>query len=236
VSLLPGDRIPGRVAVVLTSPAEAPRIQHPRVLGVAPNSDRAALLAAVNEALGGPDEEGELIVGIDPGPRPGYAVISSSTCLVQGSLEGPEESASLGRHLHRRFPERPLRFRVGSGDRISRTRIVNALWGLRRPIELVDEAGTTPRGHRRPRDALAARRIAGTSGRLVEGPSPLILTEGEISNVQRLSRETSGGHYTISRALAARVLEGELTLIEALEEGRRRPSRPPRVAPPGEPS
>ncbi len=231
ISLLPGDRIPANIAIVLTSPSEVGGIRHPHVVGVPPDSDRASLVAAVTEAIGATEPTGELVVGIDPGPRPGYAVVSNSTCLIQGSLDAPEAAAELGRHLRRRFPERLLLFRVGSGDPLSRTRIVNALWPLRRPIELVDESGTTPRGHRRPRDPVAARHIARTPGRKVEGPSPLRITPGEIANVQRLSRETSGGHLTISRALASRVLEGELTLLQAVEEGRRRNPQPPRLPP-----
>lgn len=237
ISLLPGDRIPDGVALVLTSPEEAPSISHPNVISVPPNLHRESLLAAVAGALGGERPAPELIVGIDPGPRPGYAVLSHSTCLVEGSLSGPEEAADLGRHLHRRFPDRSFRFRVGSGEHNSCARVVNALWELRRPIELVDESGTTPRGHRRPRDALAARRIAATPGRLIDAPAPIRITPGEIANVQRLSRESSGGHFTISRALASRVLEGELTLGQAVEEGRRRyrqPS-PELLANPGQP-
>ena len=222
VSLLPGDRIPERVAVVLTSPAEADRIQHPHVVAVPPNPHRASLIAVIAEALGSEDPRSELIVGIDPGPRPGFAVLSGSSSLVHGSLESPEEVLTLGRHLHHRFPDRSIRFRVGRGDLVSYPRVVNALWELRRPIELVDESGTTPRGHRRPRDPLAARRIATTPGRAVEAPAPIHITPGEIANLQRLSRESSGGHFTISRAVASRVLEGQLSLTQAVEEGRRR--------------
>lgn len=221
VSLWPGDRIPDRVGLILTSPGEAARIAHPHVLGVEADGDRASLRAAVAGALERPDGTGELIVGIDPGPRPGFAVLAGPTCLVEGTLGRPEEAAELGEHLVERFPGRPLRFRVGSGDRTSRTRIVNALWGLHRPIEMVNERGTTPRGHRRPRDPVSARRIAGSPGRPVEGPSPLHVTEGEVANLQRLSREDSGGRYTIPRALANRVLLGQLTLSEAIAaEGR----------------
>lgn len=222
VSVVPGERIPERVAVVLTSAAEAPTIRHPRVLAVPSNLHRESLLAAVAGAFEHPDQGGEIVVGIDPGPRPGYAVLSDGSVLVEGSLDAPESVVDLGRHLHRRFPDRPIRFRVGSGDHNSGTRIVNALWNLKRPIELVDESGTTPRGHRRPRDAVAARRIAGHSGRPVAGPSALRITRGEIANLQRLSRESSNGELTISRTLATRVLGGELTLPQAIEAGRRR--------------
>lgn len=222
LSLLPGLRIPSHVVVVLTTPAEAPGVQHPHVLSIAPPWDRTSLLAAVNERLEGGPPNVELVVGIDPGPRPGYAVLSGQLCLVRGALEAPEAVGVLARRLGHQFPDRHLRFRVGSGDRASRTRIVAALWGVGGPIELVDENGTSPHGRRRPRDAVAARRIAELAGRPVGGMPSAYVTAGEISNVQRNSREVSGGDFTISRHEANRVLVGELTLAQAVTEGRRR--------------
>jgi hypothetical protein len=222
VSLLPGQRIPGRASVVLTSPSEVALIHHPRVLAVPEDGDRAALLVAVEGGLVAEDGQGELVVGIDPGPRPGYAVLSGGRPLSSGSLESPEAAGQFGTHLHRRFPDRPIRFRVGDGDRIARNRIVNALSPLRRPIEVVNEEGTTPRGHRRPRDLAAATAIAASPGRLVHGHLPLTITPGDIRNLQRLSREGSGGRFTISARIAEGVLRGELTLGDALADGRRR--------------
>ncbi|MCI4361343.1 MAG: hypothetical protein L3J91_06520, partial [Thermoplasmata archaeon] len=172
------------------------------------------------------DASEDLVVGIDPGPRPGYAILEGPRVIGQGIVESPEEVARLGSHLRRRFPTRAIRFRVGSGDRLSRDRIVNALLPLRRPIEVVDEHRTTPRGQRRPRDAIAARAIASSSGRRVHGRALLTITPGEVANLQRLSREGSGGQFTIPRQLAEGVLRGELTLTEALAEGSRRYSHP----------
>jgi hypothetical protein len=234
VSVVPGDRIPSQAAVVLTSPAEAGRIGHSRVLPVKRDGDRTALWAAVTHALHAGHAYSELLVGIDPGPRPGYAVLSEDRCLAEGVLDAPEAAAQLGHHLARRFPSHDLRFRVGSGDRVSRDRVVNALWPLRHPVELVDETGTTPRGHRRPRDAIAARAIAGARGRPVRGPVTLSITPGDIANLQRLSREGSRGKFTIPREEADRVLRGELTLPEALARGEQRYLKgrgPPRPSP-----
>jgi hypothetical protein len=222
LSLLPGDRIPERVAVVLTSVAESARIRHPAVIPVTINPDRASVLAAVAHAYGRGDPRGELVLGIDPGPRPGYALLAEHRCLIEGSLPAPEGARDLARELARRFPERDLRIRVGSGDQICRHRIVKALWELGRPIELVDEHGTTPRGPREGRDPIAARRIAAGRGPVLREPTPMHITPGAISDLQRQSRESSGGHLTISRALASRVLGGELTLAQALEQGRAR--------------
>jgi hypothetical protein len=218
VSLLPGERIPDRVAVVLTSADEQELIDHPHVFAVVEGSDRRALGAAIAQALGPGDPDEELVVGIDPGPRPGYAIVSGPSCIGQGILEGPEAVGALASQLRHRFPGRALRFRVGAGDPPARNRIVNSLTVRFRAVELVDESGTTPRGHRRPRDAEAARSIAQTPGVVVHERLEGTFTSGEISNLQRLSREGSGGRVTISRSSAHRVLRGELSLAEAVDQ------------------
>lgn len=220
VSLLPGARIPERTAAVLTSPAEAPGISHPQVLAVAPGAERAALLATIRIVLLARDPAGELTVGVDPGPSPGFAVVDDSGEVAEGTLAAPESIAELAAQLADRFPARRFRYRVGGGDRLSRIRIVNALWSVTQRIELVDETGTSRRGMRGDRDAAAARRIARIPGPLVRGPSGLDIRPGEIANLQRLSRISSGGSHTIPRTLAVRVLEGSLSLAEAVEASR----------------
>jgi len=225
ISLFPGDRIPDQVAAVLTSHREAPLISHANVLPVGEPLDRRSLAAAVRHALESADAAEAIIVGIDPGPRPGYSILAGATLLGEGELEAPESAGTLAGHLRHRFPSRPVLFRVGKGDPPARNRIVNSLLDHQRSVELVDEEGTTPRGHRRPRDAAAARSIARSRGRPVREPMPLTVTPGDIANLQRLSREGSGGRLTISRSSAHRVLQGEITLAEAVAEAMARPHR-----------
>jgi len=238
ISLLPGERIPDQVAVVLTSSSEAPFISHANVLAVAEAADRRSLAAAVRHALEAADPTEAIIVGIDPGPRPGYSVLAGSTILAEGELDSPESAGAFAGQLRHRFPSRPVLFRVGRGDPPARNRIVKSLLEHHRSIELVDEEGTTPRGRRRPKDAAAARAIARLAGRPVHEQLPAAVTPGEIANLQRLSREGSGGRLTISRSSAHRVLEGEITLAEAVAEAMSRPRRPrasPEGGPPREP-
>jgi len=233
VSLLPGERIPDSVAVVLTSFEESREIDHPRVLSVAEGGDRRALGAAIAHALGPADTSGELVVGLDPGPRPGYAILSAGISLGEGNLDSPEAVGTLAVQIRHRFPSRHVLYRVGSGDPPARNRIVNALLERQRSVELVDENGTTPHGRRRPRDALAARRIGSAHGSPIRQPMVAAITAGEIANVQRLSREGSGGRVTISRSSAHRVLRGELTLAEAVDQAvRREEDDPDRREPP----
>jgi len=221
LSLLPGARIPSYVAVVLTSPEEASGIAFPRVIPVASGSDRSVLWAAIEGALVGASTD-ELVVGIDPGPRPGYAVLSGEIPLAQGNLESPESVGMFGRQLQRRFPDAAVVYRVGSGDRTARDRILQTLWSLRRPVEIVDESGTTVRGHPRPRDPASAERIARARGQRLHEPASVRVTPGEVANLQRVSREESGGHFTLPRTLAVQVLEGRISFSEALREGERR--------------
>jgi len=225
ISLLPGDRIPDQVAVVLTSTAEAPQISHANVLPVGETADRRSLAAAVRHALESADSSEAIVVGVDPGPRPGYSIMAGATVLGEGVLESPEATDTFASQLRHRFPSRAVLFRVGRGDPPTRNRIVNALLEHHRSVELVDERGTTPRGHRRPRDPAAARTIAQSRGRSIREPIPLTVTPGEIANVQRLSREGSGGRVTISRTSAHRVLQGEVTLQEAVQEALAPPTR-----------
>ncbi len=216
VSLLPGQRIPSRVAVVVTSREEAPRVLHPRVLVASPG-DLTALGAALRDAMHEDSAPRGLLVGIDPGPRPGYAVLGpTGACLAEGVVESPEAVAALGRKLSRGFPRAHLTFRVGTGDHLRRNRIVNALLPLGAPVELANEEGTTLQG-RRQNDSLAAKAIAATPGERVRGQELLRITPGEVANVQRISREMSGGLFTIPRELATSVLEGSTTMAEALE-------------------
>jgi hypothetical protein len=232
VSLLPGQRIPDRVVVVLTSREEAPEIAHPNVLAVSEDGDHRALAAAVEHALGASGSgEGELVVGIDPGPRPGYAILSGDRCLGEGVLESPEAAGPFASHLRHQFPHRRVVFRVGSGDPPRRNRLVNELLLHHRWVELVDEQGTTPRGRRRSRDPAAARSIARGLGRPVTERLPTTFTPGEISNLQRLSREGSDGRVTISRSSADAVLRGEISLADAVaatlgQSGRGTPTPP----------
>ncbi len=227
VSLLPGQRIPESVAVVLTSASEADLIRHDRVLTVTPDGDHRALGAAVEHALESGNLKGEVIVGIDPGPRPGYAVWVGTSCIGQGILESPESVGLFASQIHHRFPSRHVLFRVGAGDPPDRNRIVNKLLAHHRSIEVVNEHRTTPRGHRRPRDAAAARSIAQIRGDAIRERIPFTFTAGEISNLQRLSREHSGGRFTISRSSAVRVLRGEVSLTEAVDAAARRSPDPP---------
>ena len=84
---------------------------------------------------------------------------------------------------------------------------------------IVDETKTTPTQEirRSDRDREAAAAIALLTGGKVQKRLPLKPTKGEIRNIQERSRKLSGGKFSISEKIAIQVLEGKISLKEAVE-------------------
>ena len=93
---------------------------------------------------------------------------------------------------------------------------INGLLELEHPIEIVNEANTSE--HVENPDIHAAISIALTRGYRVSNRFEIVPTEGELKNIQRLSRLESEGKITISKELARRVALGELSLRTAIIE------------------
>ena len=64
-------------------------------------------------------------------------------------------------------------------------------------------------------------------GGKVQSKLPLEPTKGEIRNIQERSRKLTSGQYSISEKTAIQVLNGQISLTEAieLEKSRKKPKR-----------
>nr|WP_245188562.1 hypothetical protein [Halarchaeum rubridurum] len=205
----PGAPLPADADVVVTGPGDD--LDVPCDVVVAdPDAPRAAVEEALTLLRGG----GRTVVGVDPGPRPGIAVLSGD--LVVAVFHVPVEDAADVVLAEIADAPDPL-VRVGDGARRHGARIIDGLDDA--TVELVDETGTTPylgRGARGMDDVLAAVNIARLSGEVV-GERSFEPTAGELDVIKQRSRERSAENRTITEALARRVASGELTLDEALE-------------------
>lgn len=218
LQLLPGDPLPENVGVVVTTAGEAAAIGHPHVV-VFTSPDET--LTAAMAALHGGGAFRRVVVGVDPGERPGVAVLGDGRIVRLVQASSPEAVrdavlAALGT-LH----AEGFLVRVGDGAPTFRDRILRALGGLDlgAPVELVDERRSTPPTAKPgERDTVAATRIALTPGEPLKLPDrwPVVPTEGELRDIQRKSRLASAGAVTISRHLARNVALGRLTLAEAV--------------------
>lgn len=208
-SLKIGDRIPKGVKAVLTTPEEALHIDFP---GVVANRDPGlAVEKAVRLMKGFREKHRRITVGIDPGRKPGVAILAENRAVDVFTVSTPEEVGEVLRRILILHSPEELLVRLGSGGGVYRDRILKTLErfpGLK--IELVDEHLTTLK------DVSAALNLALRKGSLRGKKSFRTATPGEIKNIQRESRAISH-NLTISRSLAKKVAKGELSMKEAIE-------------------
>ena len=220
-SLNRGGPIPRDVGAILTSPSEAPGISFPEVVAVDGVADAVARALQV---LRGRHRWREFVIGVDPGGEPGVAFVGDGEVVDTRVAGSPEGVADIVRSALLGFPAERVRLRVGHGDPTNRNRIINALAPLGLPVEIVNEEGTTPRVPSPTSDADAAVEIARARGVRAARFYAVEPTPGEVREIQRQSRLSSGGEVTISQDLALRVARGELTLGDAIQQHRQKPS------------
>jgi len=211
----PGDDLPDGASVVVTAPDDQSPADED-IDRVAATADEAR--RAVDEALtlrrGG---EGRTVVGVDPGTRPGIAVLSGETVVAAFQVPLGDAVDTIRREVADAVD--PL-VRIGDGARIQGARLVNDLDDV--TVELVDETGTTPylgTGARGMGDVLAAVNIARLAGDPIDSRD-IDPTAGELQRIKDRSRELSSDDRTIDDVLARRVAVGDLTVEEALDEHR----------------
>ncbi|MFB6353277.1 MAG: hypothetical protein ABEJ92_04255 [Halobacteriales archaeon] len=212
----PGEPLPERTTVVITAPGDdEPAVADDVSVVVAePGEPRRAVDAALSAGRSG---GGRRVVGVDPGERPGVAVLDGDDVVAAFQVPLSDVPSVVARETAS-APDPVVR--VGDGARLRGSRLIDALDDVR--VELVDEAGTTPHtgtGARGMGDVLAAVNIARRSGEPV-AERAVEPTAGELTAIKAASRERSADNREITEVLARRVAAGELTLEEALEAHR----------------
>ncbi|MFQ5920261.1 MAG: hypothetical protein ACE5I4_09510 [Thermoplasmata archaeon] len=207
--------VPLEVGVVLTSATEALTLDFPLIV---PVDEIANAVAKARQLLRGKTAFREIVIGIDPGPRPGAAILGDREVIDTRTGASPEAILEICLSVLRTYTCDSFRVRIGHDDPTHRNRIINLLTrhGLR--VEIVDERGTTRHDRRREdaRDIAAAIDIAMGRGVRAETSYEILPTRGEVKNIQQNSRIRSGGRLTISQGLAEKVARGEMTLAEAI--------------------
>jgi hypothetical protein len=139
--------------------------------------------------------------------------------LQKTDVENPEKVSDIVKRFLREYPAVQTLIRIGHGSIITRNRIINSLIPLEVPIEIVDETKTTSsqQTSRYERDSEAAASIALICGGKVQSRLPLEPTKGDIHNIQERSRKLTNGRFSISEKTALDVLNGKISLTEAIE-------------------
>jgi hypothetical protein len=213
----PGDDLPERARVVVTGPDDEVDPGGATLVRAPPGEPRRAVEETLATLRGG---GGRTVIGVDPGERPGIAVLSGETVVAAFAVPLADAVATIERELEGAVD--PV-VRIGDGARLQGARIVEALEDVR--VELVDETGTTPYLGQGTRgtgmgDVLAAVNIARLEGDPVSSRD-VEPTPGEIQVVKNRSREQSPENRELTDSLARRVVLGELSMEEAMAEHRK---------------
>ena len=219
VSLASIDHIPSSIGVILTSHGELHDIKFSKLIAadVYDTIDHAIDLAL--QFLVGKELYSKIYIGIDPGEKPGLAVVGDDILLQKMNVQTPENVFAAVKRFLREYPAIETLIRIGHGSTITRNRIINSLIPLEIPMEIVDETKTTSSQQvkRLERDTEAAAAIALLPGGKVQRRLPLEPTRGDIRRVQEQSRQYTDGRLSISEKTALKVLKGEISLKEAIE-------------------
>lgn len=159
----------------------------------------------------------QLVVGVDPGPRPGFGFVADGMVLGKREMDAIDDAIDLMVQLVNRIEPLQVLVRIGHGSPVHRDRLINRMLSLGYHVEVVNEHRTSS-GQPRHAHGAAAVKIAMLGGKPVHEQRNVEVTDGELRNLQRISRQRSKGRLTLSLEAARRVACGEITLEEALKD------------------
>ena len=157
----------------------------------------------------------QLVIGFDPGPRPGCAYLSDGTLLGKRVMESPKEALNFAEGLIQRMNPETVLVRIGDGSPNHRDQLINMVLARGYHVEEVNEERTSL-GSSRHAHGSSALKIATMAGKPVHEQRELEASMGELRNLQRISRQQSKGRLTISLDTARQVSQGILTMEQAL--------------------
>jgi hypothetical protein len=179
-----------------------------------------------------------LIIGVDPGLSIGIAMITDGCLRSTFETRNMREAIKFIITSIKNTPAKMTIIRMGSTGGYRRVLLLNELLNTKPKnvtIESVDELQTTPANYQDAltsleegkrdgvivhigKDATAAMEIAFRLGEKISCPEDLRVSDGELKEIQILSRQYSRGDVTITKNLAKKVACGLLTIEEAIKQ------------------
>jgi hypothetical protein len=177
ISVLPGQPLPIKVRLVITTEQERQAINHQKIFVFHDEEDVENMLNEVKKSLLGKEAYEKILVGLDPGDVTGLAVIADGKVIDKNNCLSPHEIIIAIQKAIRNvnYNLTSVTVKIGNGVPIYHELLDdldNAL-PLEIKLEVVSEFGTNRslkenKRSRKIRHISSAIRIAGRSGRIIE--------------------------------------------------------------------
>jgi hypothetical protein len=184
-SLIPGQTIPNRAKLVITTEQEKEKVAYPRVLVFSgEESDLDVLVMEVKKYLLGKETYDHIVVGIDPGEVNGLAVLADGKLIEEANCTSSRELINVILRVLRsiNFSVTGVTVKIGNGVPVYRELLqdFDEALPMQVNLEVVVEAGTNRpmiMHSRNVRHISSAIRIAGRKGRVMARRKELVAAE-----------------------------------------------------------
>jgi hypothetical protein len=173
-SLIPGEHVPTRAKLVITTEEEKAKVDYPKILVFHDESDLDSMVLEVKKTLLGKEVCGKIIIGIDPGEAIGLAVLADGKLIEEGNFYNSRELVNAILKIIRtvNFEATKVFVKIGNGVPIYRALLydLDGVLPSEVALEVVGEAGTNrplKEHSRKVRHISSAIRIAARTGRLI---------------------------------------------------------------------
>jgi hypothetical protein len=174
LSLIPGEIVPSRAELVISTEKEKNKIPHPKILLFKEESELDCLMMEVKKLLLGKETYDKIVIGIDPGEAIGLAVLADGKVIEEANCFCSRELIICILKILRsvNFSVTNVTVKIGNGVPVYIELLHNLDEALPYQVilEVVGEAGTNRplKAHsRKIRHISSAIRIAARTGRII---------------------------------------------------------------------
>lgn len=179
-SIIPGEHVPTRAKLVITTEEEKSKVQYPKILVFHDESELETMILEIKKVLLGKEVCDKIVVGIDPGVAIGLAVLADGKLIEEGNFFSSRELVNAILKIVRtvNFSETKVFIKIGNGVPVYRELLhdLDEVLPCEVNIEVVVEAGTNRpmiAHSRKVRHISSAIRIAARTGRLIARRNPV---------------------------------------------------------------
>jgi hypothetical protein len=177
ISLVPGEPVPAKVKLVITTEKEKQAINFEKILLFHSEAELDNIVNEAKKTLLGKEAYEKIVIGLDPGKATGLAILADGKIIEEGNCYSAQEviKSILKTIGNFNYSQTAVNVKIGNGVPLYRELLedLDASLPAEVVLEVVNEAGTNKplkenKRSRKIRHISSAIRIAGRNGRRVE--------------------------------------------------------------------